>query len=175
MLEGVDAEMMEAEEAEEMGQDLFDSVVCKKNYEEPGQRGSAADFLLGEEIEGDPPGREEVEAGAQHLLEINDSNKCHSSSIESSPAVNSTTAVSNHPEIDCEVEDDILPAAEKKTAKKMLRGSNRKQGQVNATTFARGNIPSVTGNQPVKYMTKAQLSKSLVETEVRTVMLFFNI
>ena len=86
LLEGVDAEMMEAEEAEEMGQDLFDSVVCKKIYEEPGQRGSAADFLLGEEIEGDPPGREEVEAGAQHLLEINDSNKCHSSSIESSPA-----------------------------------------------------------------------------------------
>jgi len=76
LLEGVDAEMMEAEEAEEMGQDLFDSVVCKKKYEEPGQRGSAADFLLGEEIEGDPPGREEVEAGAQHLLEINDSNKC---------------------------------------------------------------------------------------------------
>ena len=35
MLEGVDAEMMEAEEAEEMGQDLFDSVVCKKIYEEP--------------------------------------------------------------------------------------------------------------------------------------------
>jgi hypothetical protein len=106
--------------------------------------------------------------------------------IESSPAVNLTTAVSNHPEIDCEVEDDILPAAEKKTAKKMpktkkkfgrgaIRGSNRKQGRVNATTFARGNIPSVTGNQPVKYMTKAQLSKSLVETEVRTVMLFFNI
>ena len=30
LLEGVDAEMMEAEEAEEMGQDLFDSVVCKK-------------------------------------------------------------------------------------------------------------------------------------------------
>ena len=186
LLEGVDAEMMEAEEAEDMGQDLFDSVVCKKNYEEPGQRGSAAEFLLGEEIEGDPPGREEVEAGAQHLLEINDSNKCHSSSIESSPAVNSTTAVSNHPEIDCEVEDDILPAAEKKTAKKMpktkkkfgrgaIRGSNRKEGRVNATTFARGNIPSVTVNQPVKYMTKAQLSKSLVETEVRTVMLFFNI
>ena len=35
LLEGVDAEMMEAEEAEEMGQDLFDSVVCKKIYEEP--------------------------------------------------------------------------------------------------------------------------------------------
>jgi hypothetical protein len=36
----------------------------KKNYEEPGPRGSAADFLLGEEMEGDPPGREEVEAAA---------------------------------------------------------------------------------------------------------------
>ena len=51
----------------------------------------------------------------------------------------------------------------------------QEEGRVNATTFARGNIPSVTVNQPVKYMTKAQLSKSLVETEVRTVMLFFNI
>jgi hypothetical protein len=36
----------------------------KKNYEEPGPRGSAADFLLGEEMEGDPSGREEVEAAA---------------------------------------------------------------------------------------------------------------
>jgi hypothetical protein len=48
--------------------------VGQKNYEEPGPRGSAADFLLGEEMEGDPLGREEVEAAA---IEINDSNKCH--------------------------------------------------------------------------------------------------
>ena len=32
-----------------------------KKYEEPGPRGSAADFLLGEEMEGDPSGREEVQ------------------------------------------------------------------------------------------------------------------
>ena len=35
-----------------------------KNYEEPGPHGSAADFLLGEEMEGDPSGREEVEVAA---------------------------------------------------------------------------------------------------------------
>jgi hypothetical protein len=68
-----------------------------------------------------------------------------------------------------------MPKTKKKFGRGASRGSNSKQGRVNATTFARGNIPSVTGNQPVKYMTKAQLSKSLVETEVRTVMLFFNI
>ena len=96
------------------------------------------------------------------------------------------------------VMDDILPVAEAKKAKKMpktkkkfgrgvIRGSNKKQGRVNAhdqqvpndatTTFARGHIPSVTGatnNQPVKYMTKAQLSKSLTTSEVRTLPLFFN-
>jgi hypothetical protein len=74
LLEGVDAGMAEAEETEEMGQNLSVSVVLKKNYEEPGPRGSAADFLPGEEMEGDTLGREEVEAGAQSL-KINDSNK----------------------------------------------------------------------------------------------------
>ncbi len=43
--------------------DLSVGIVCK-NYEEPGPRGSAADFLLGEEMEGDSPGREEVEGDA---------------------------------------------------------------------------------------------------------------
>ena len=51
MLEGVDGEM----EAEEMGQDLSVGVVCQKNYDEPGPRRSAAHFLLGVEMEGDPP------------------------------------------------------------------------------------------------------------------------
>jgi hypothetical protein len=46
-------------------------VVCKK-YEEPESCGSAAEFLLGEEMEGDPSGREELEAAA---MKINDSNK----------------------------------------------------------------------------------------------------
>ena len=115
----------------------------------------------------------------------NDSNKCHLfPSIASPPAVNHDHS------------DDILPAAEAKKAKKMtktkkkfgrgnIRGTDRKQGRGNAhdqpvpndatTTFAHGHVPSLMRNQPVKYMTKAQLSKSLVETEVRTVMLFFNI
>ncbi len=39
------------------------ALLAKKiNYEEP-ECGSAANFLLGVEIEGDPPGRMEVEAG----------------------------------------------------------------------------------------------------------------
>jgi hypothetical protein len=46
-------------------------VVCKK-YEEPESCGCAADFLLGEEMKGDPSGREELEAAA---MKINDSNK----------------------------------------------------------------------------------------------------
>jgi hypothetical protein len=41
------------------------ALLAKKNYEEP-ECGSAADFLLGVEIEGDPPGRMEVEAGGAH-------------------------------------------------------------------------------------------------------------
>ena len=54
---------MQAEEVEEhVGVDLSVGVVGKKNYEEP-ECGSAANFLLGVEIEGDPPGRMEVEAG----------------------------------------------------------------------------------------------------------------
>ena len=72
LLEGVGMEM----EAEEMGQDLPGGVVCQKNYEEPESCGSAADFLLGVEMEGDTSGREEVEA-AVSSLEVNDSNKCH--------------------------------------------------------------------------------------------------
>jgi len=66
-----------------------------------------------------------------------------------------------------------------------IRGTDRKQGRGNAhdrpvpndatTTFAHGHVPSLTRNQPVKYMTKAQLSKSLVASEVRTVLLFFNL
>ena len=58
-IEGVEVEV----EAEEVAEDVG---VGQKYYEEPvpGPRGSAADFLLGEEMEGDPSGREEVEAGA---------------------------------------------------------------------------------------------------------------
>jgi len=41
-------------EAEEVAEDVG---VGQKKYEEPGPRGSAADFLLGEEMEGDLSGR----------------------------------------------------------------------------------------------------------------------
>ena len=80
MIEGVEVEV----EAEEVAED---DGVCQKNYEEPGPCRSAADFLLSEEMEGDPLGREEVEAAA---IKITDSNKCQclSSSIVSTTAVN---------------------------------------------------------------------------------------
>ena len=80
MIEGVEVEVDAEEVAEDVG-------VGQKNYEEPGPRRSVADFLLGEEMEGDPSGREEVEAAA---IKINDSNKCQclSSSIVSTTAVN---------------------------------------------------------------------------------------
>jgi hypothetical protein len=66
LIKGVEVEV----EAEEVAED---AGVGQKKYEEPGPSGSAADFLLGEEMEGDPLGREEVEAAA---IKINDSNKC---------------------------------------------------------------------------------------------------
>ena len=56
MIEGVEVEV----EAEEVAEDI--GVGQKK--EELGPRGSAADLLLGEEMKGDPSGREEVEAAA---------------------------------------------------------------------------------------------------------------
>jgi len=75
LLKGVVVDV-EAKEMEEEAVDLSVGVVGKKNYEEPESCGSAADFLLGEKMEGDLTGRMEVEAGA-HSLQINDSNKCH--------------------------------------------------------------------------------------------------
>ena len=71
-----------------------------------------------------------------------------------------------------------MPKTKKKFGRGVIRGTNRKQGRGNAhdrqapsdatTTFARGHVPAVMRNPPVKYMTKAQLSKSLVTSEVRT-------
>jgi hypothetical protein len=59
LIEGVEEEV--EVEAEEVAEDVG---VGQKYHEEPGPCGSAADFLLGEEMEGDPLGREEVEAAA---------------------------------------------------------------------------------------------------------------
>ncbi len=56
LIEGVEVEVEAEEVAEYIG-------VGKNNYEEPGPRGSAGDFLLDEEMEGDPPEREVVEGG----------------------------------------------------------------------------------------------------------------
>jgi len=85
-------------EAEEIGhRDLSVGVVCK-NYEEPGPRGSAAHFLLGIEMEGDPPGNENVEGGALTAVSaywftnISDSNKCQSSSPKDDDAVDVVSA-----------------------------------------------------------------------------------
>ena len=93
----MEALLEEPEEPEEP-EDLSESVVCKKNYEEPGPRGSAAHFLLGVEMEGDPPGNENVEGGALSavsaycLNNINDSNKCQSSSTIDDDAVDVESA-----------------------------------------------------------------------------------
>ena len=48
MIEGVEVEVEAEEVVEYIG-------VGKNNYEELGPRGSAGDFLLSEEMEGDPP------------------------------------------------------------------------------------------------------------------------
>jgi len=64
LLKGVVVDV-EAEEMEEEAVDLSFGIVGKKNYEEPESCGSAADFLLGEEMEGDSTGKMEVEVGAQ--------------------------------------------------------------------------------------------------------------
>jgi hypothetical protein len=71
-----------------------------------------------------------------------------------------------------------MPKTKKKFGRGIIRGTNRKQGRENAhdrqaptdatITFAHGHVPSVTCNLPVKYMTKAQLSKTLETSEVRT-------
>ncbi len=83
MIEGWQVEV-EAEEVEEVvGVDL--SVEVPKIYEEPESCGSAADFLLGVEMERDPLGREEVEVDVLMAVETdllfnhNDSTKCQSS------------------------------------------------------------------------------------------------
>jgi len=94
MLDGGQVDMQAEEVEEHVGVVLSVGIVGKKNYEEP-ECGSAADFLLGVEMEGDPPGRMEVEGDALMAVETdlffnaNDSNKCQCPS----QIVKSTTAV----------------------------------------------------------------------------------
>ena len=67
MIEGGQVEV-EAEEVEEVvGVDM--SVGVPKKYEEAESCGSAANFLLGVEMERDPPGREEVKVDALMVVE----------------------------------------------------------------------------------------------------------
>jgi len=94
LIKGGQVDVLAEEVEEDVGVDLSAGVVCKK-YEEPESCGSAADFLLGVEMEGDPTGRMDVEGGALMAVETdlflntNDSNKCQCPS----PIVESTTAV----------------------------------------------------------------------------------
>ncbi len=46
---------------------LSAGVVCQQNYQKTGPRVSAADFILGVEMEGNMLGREEVKTGADDM------------------------------------------------------------------------------------------------------------
>ena len=92
-------------------------------------RGSSAHFLLGVEMEGDPPGNENVEGGALTSVladlcsNINDSNKCQSSSpidvaagdnnvqVDINFAVEPTAVVD-----DAQLDDDYLAAGDVESA-----------------------------------------------------------
>ena len=80
---------MVAISAEEMGPICWSKLLAKQIMSNRSRAEALSNFLPGVEMEGDTPGREEVEAGADSL-KINDSNKCCFllSPIESPPAVN---------------------------------------------------------------------------------------
>jgi hypothetical protein len=59
-----------------------------------------------------------------------------------------------------------MPKTKKKFGQGVIRGNDRKQGRGNA--HDQQAPTAVTRNLPVKYMTKAQLSKTLETSEVRT-------
>ena len=65
---------MEAEE--EMAQDLLVSFVCQINDEEQESCGSAANFLVRMEMEGDPLGKEKVEGGKEVVMELEERGLC---------------------------------------------------------------------------------------------------
>ena len=74
MLEGGQVDMLAEEVQEDVLVDLLVGVCCK-NYDDPGRCRSSADFLLGEEMEGDPAG---TDLSAEDLLiDIIDSNSPH--------------------------------------------------------------------------------------------------
>ena len=68
LIKGGQVDVLAEEVEEDVGVDLLAVVVCKK-YEEPKSCGSAANFLLGVEMGGDPPGRMEVEGDALMAFE----------------------------------------------------------------------------------------------------------
>ena len=71
-----------------------------------------------------------------------------------------------------------MPKTKKKFGHGVVRGGNKKQGREISqaiTSVARGLIDTTDSRPSIKHITKAQLSKSLVASEVRTVLLFFNL
>jgi len=52
MLEGGQVDMQAEEVQDDVGVDFWVGIVGKTNYDEPGPCRSAANFLLGEEMEG---------------------------------------------------------------------------------------------------------------------------
>ena len=170
---------VEAEEVEEVvGVDL--SVGVPKKYEEPESCGSAADFLLGVEMERDPPGREEVEVDVLMAVETdllsnhNDSTKCQSSY----PAASAV----NDDQVDLAVDDvKKMPKRRKTFGRSQKRGGNRKLGDggegiaymppVAPTRFAVALQPdthgtSITPSNQMKYIPKKTLFCQLQQMEV---------
>ena len=161
----------EAEEVEGID-DLSAGVVGQNNYEEPGPRGSTAEFLPGVEMEGDTLGREEVEADAHNLI-INDSNK--------------TTAPVDGDQVKDDDDDQVdevkltkkMPQRRKIYGWNQKRGGSRKLGDggediayippVAPTRFAVAldpdtRVTSITSN--IKYIPKKTLFRQLQQMEV---------
>ena len=116
---------MEAEE-----KDLSVGVVCTKKDEEPGPCGSAAHFLLGMDMEGDPPVTEMVEGdalmavSADLCFKTNYSNQCQFScpinvaaavnddqvdagfAVDDDSDIESTAPASNNDHVDFAINED---------------------------------------------------------------------
>ena len=170
---------------EVVGVDL--SVGVPKRYEEPESCGSAADFLLGVEMERDPPGREEVEVDVLMAVETdllsnhNDSTKCQSSY----PA---TSAINDDDQVDLAVDDvKKMPKRRKTFGRSQKRGGDRKLGDggegiacmppVAPTQFAVALQPdtrgtSITLSNQMKYIPKKTLFRQLQQMEVNILILF---
>jgi hypothetical protein len=159
LLEGVDAEM----EAEEM-ETVSVGVVCKKNNVDPGPRGSAAHFLLGMEMEREQPVQEIDLSVEDILLDIKDSNKC-----QCPPPIVKLNPVDDDQVDKVKLAKKKMPKRRKIYGRSQKRGGDRKLGDggegvaflppVTPTWFAVAFAPDT------RHVTKAQLSKCLLESE----------